>query len=151
LCVQKQPFEAALLMLVGNCTATGGLTIHDAASAGDAVSVRTIVQTNAAAALLTNNLGETALHLGAAAASPAVVEALLASKAPVNAQAREGTPLHYAIAFGWSSRLGESLGKSGLTNLDMFARDLALAGLPATRERDLSVARRYGLEIQMFF
>ena len=68
----------------------GAVGILEAAKAGDAAGVRSILQTNAAAASLTNSLGETALHLGAWAPSPAVVEALLAAKAPVNAHAQGG-------------------------------------------------------------
>lgn len=85
---------SALVLAIG---VQGAVTIHDAAKAGDAATVRAILQTNAAAALLTNSCGETALHLGARAASPAVVEALLAAKAPVNAQAQGGMALHYAL------------------------------------------------------
>ncbi len=85
------------------------VTIHDAAKAGDAEAVRAILQTNAAAVLLTNSLGETALLLGAGAASPAVVEVLLAAKAPVNAQAQGCSALQFAIVYGrfksWADRL----------------------------------------------
>ena len=76
-----------LLLAIG---AHGAVTIHDAVKAGDAEAVRAILQTNAAAALLTNTFGETALHLGAGAASPAVVEALLAANAPVPASSGAG-------------------------------------------------------------
>ncbi|MCX6929679.1 MAG: ankyrin repeat domain-containing protein [Verrucomicrobia bacterium] len=97
--------------------------ILEAAKAGDAAGVRSILQTNAAAVSLTNSLGETPLHLGAWAASPAVVEALLAAKAPVNAQAQGGpTALHYAIAYERMLHVFKGLGR---TNMQQIL-DLAL-------------------------
>jgi cytohesin len=99
--------HVAFLLLLTMATASA-VTIHDAAKAGDAEAVRAILQTNAAAVLLTNRFGETALHLGAGAASPAVVEVLLAAKAPVNAQARGSSALQAAIVYGrlksWAER-----------------------------------------------
>jgi cytohesin len=104
----------AILPLLGNYIATAAIaahaavSIHDAAKAGDAQAVRAILETNAVAVLLTNSFGETALFLGAGAASPAVVEVLLAAKAPVNAQARGCSALQAAIVYGrlksWAGR-----------------------------------------------
>ena len=89
-----------VLVVLFQCTPIArAVDILEAAKGGDAVAVRSILQTNAAAALVANNLGQTALHLGVGAASPAVVEALLATKAPVHAQAQGYTALHYAILY----------------------------------------------------
>jgi ankyrin repeat protein len=110
----KPAFIISLLLLT--LATASGSNIHEAAKAGDAATVRAILQTNTAAASLTNSSGETALHLGAGAASSAVVEALLAAKAPVNAQAQAGTALAYAILYRGAERFVGSLAKTGITN-----------------------------------
>jgi ankyrin repeat protein len=106
----------AFLLPLTMATASA-VSIHEAAKAGDAAGVRAILQTNAVAASLTNSLGETALHLGSGAASPAVVEALLAAKAPVNVQAQGNTALHYAILYRRSYRFAEGLGTTNIQEL----------------------------------
>jgi len=114
-----RPFEPGFitfLLLLTMATASA-ISIHEAAKAGDAAGVRSILQTNAAAASLTNKLGETPLHLGASAASSAVVEALLAAKAPANAQVQGDTPLHYAILYHWVYRFAGRLARTGTTNI----------------------------------
>jgi ankyrin repeat protein len=110
------PRHIAFLLLLPMATASA-VSIHEAAKAGDATMVLAILQTNAAAALLTNSLGETALHLGAAAANSAVVEALLAAKAPLNAQAQGETALHYAISYQRMLRFAADLGKTNMQQL----------------------------------
>jgi ankyrin repeat protein len=106
------------MLVLFQCRPIAGATgILEAAKAGDAAGVRSILETNAAAASVTNGWGETALHLGAGAASPAVVEALLAAKAPVNAQAQGETALHYAISYQRMLRFAEDLGKTNMQQL----------------------------------
>ena len=113
----QRVFLVVLLVLLRCGRIAGAVDILEAAKAGDAATVRAILQTNAAAALLTNSLGETALHLGAGAASLAVVEVLLAAKAPVNAQAQGETALHYAISYERMHRFAEDVGKTNLQQL----------------------------------
>lgn len=110
-------FIAALLVWFQGAPIAGAVGILEAARAGDAAGVRSILQTNAAAVSVTNNLGETPLHLAAGAASPEAVEALLAAKALVDAQAEGGTALHYAIAYRWGYRYAEALATTGTTNI----------------------------------
>ena len=110
-------FMVILLVMFWCGPIAGAAGILEAAKAGDAAGVRAILQTNGAAASLKNRLGETALHLGAGAASPAVVEALLAAKAPVNAQAQGNTALHYAISYQRMLRFAEDLGKTNMQQL----------------------------------
>ena len=116
-CRHHLVFMVVLLVMFRCGPIAGAAGILEAAKAGDAAGVRSILQTNAAAASLTNSLGETALHLGAGAGSPAVVEALLAAKAPVNAQAQGETALHYAISYQRMLRFAEDLGKTNMQQL----------------------------------
>ncbi len=113
----RQIFIAALLVGFQGAPIAGAGGILEAARAGDAAGVRSILQTNAAAVSVTNSLGETALHLAAGAASPEAVEALLAARSPVNAQAQGNTALHYAIAYRWACRFTEGLARTGTTNI----------------------------------
>jgi ankyrin repeat protein len=112
-------WHIAFLLLLTMATASAA-SIHEAAKAGDAAGVRAILQTNAAAALLTNSYGETALHLGAAAASPGVVEALLAAKAPVNAQAQGSTALEYAMIYRGAMRVLEGFAQGGVSRQELM-------------------------------
>ena len=106
------------MLVLFQCRPIAGATgILEAAKAGDAAGVRSILETNAAAASVTNRWGETALHLGAGAASPAVVEALLVAKAPVNAQSQGNTALHYAISYHRMLRFAEDLGQTNMQQL----------------------------------
>ena len=114
-----RPFQPGLIIFLLLLTiATGSaISIHEAAEAGDTAGVRSILQTNAAAASVTNRWGETALHLGASAARPAVVEALLAAKAPVNAQSQGSTALHYAISYQRMLRFADDVGETNIQQL----------------------------------
>jgi hypothetical protein len=116
-CRQHLVFMVVWLVLFQCGPIAGAAGILEAAKAGDAAGVRSILQTNAAAASVTNRWGETALHLGAGAASPAVVEALLAAKAPVNAQSQGNTALHYAISYQRTLRFAEDLGETNIQQL----------------------------------
>jgi ankyrin repeat protein len=116
-CRHHLVFMVVLLVMFRCGPIAGAAGILEAAKAGDAAGVRSILQTNAAAASVTNRWGETALHLGAGAASPAVVEALLAAKAPVNAQAQGNTALHYAICYQRMLRFVEDVGKTNMQQL----------------------------------
>jgi hypothetical protein len=100
--------------------AHGAVSIHEAAMAGDVAAVQTILQTNAAAVLLTNDMGETALHLGAGASSPTVVKALLEAKSQVNAQAAGFTALHYAINYRRVIRLADRWAGNGIEIREVF-------------------------------
>jgi ankyrin repeat protein len=123
----------AFLLLLTMATASA-VSIHEAAKAGDAAAVRAILQTNTAAALRTNSYGETALHLGARAASPAVVEALLAAKASVNAQEfLGGTALQYAIIYPRVSRFADSLAEGGVKLGELFGWAWKVIANPETR------------------
>jgi ankyrin repeat protein len=115
-------FIVALLVLFHYRPTAGAVDILGAAKAGDAATVRAILQTNAAVASVTNSLGETALHLGAGAASPAVVEALLAAKAAVNAQSQGVTALAYAILYRGANRFAGSLAGTGTTNFQEMVK-----------------------------
>jgi ankyrin repeat protein len=114
--------ELIIFLLLLTRAAASAVSIHEAAKSGDAVAAHSILQINAAAVSLTNALGEVPLHLAAGAASPEIVEALLAAKAPVNAQAQGNTALHYAILYRRFARLAEDLCK---TNFQQFL-DLGL-------------------------
>ena len=113
-CHHHRVFMVVLLALLQCGPIAGAAGILEAARAGDAAGVRSILLTNTAAALVTNSLGETALHLGAGAGSSAVVEALLAAEAPVNAQAQAYTALHYVILYRRSYRIAEGLGTTNI-------------------------------------
>ncbi len=118
------PTLITFLLLLTMATA-GAISIHEAAKAGDAVAVRSILQTNVAAASLTNSLGETPFHLAAIAGSPEVVEALLAANAPVNVQAQDGnTALHHAIAYWRMFRFAEDIGTTNIQQLGGLALKL---------------------------
>jgi ankyrin repeat protein len=116
-CRHHLVFMVVLLVMFRCGPIAGAAGILEAAKAGDAAGVRSILETNAAAASVTNRWGETALHLGAGAASPAVVEALLSARAPVNAQSQGNTALHYAISYQRMLRFAEDVGETNIQQL----------------------------------
>jgi ankyrin repeat protein len=92
----------AFIIIVTSSALAHGATIEDAAAAGDAATLRTMLEADPALALAKEADGTTPLHLAALYGRADAVRVLLGFHADVSARDDDGdTPLHLAAARGW--------------------------------------------------
>jgi ankyrin repeat protein len=101
-----QPFRGliAFIIIATASALAHGTTIQDAAAAGDATTLRTMLEEDPGLALIKEADGTTPLHLAALYGRADAVRVLLAFHADVSAHDDNGdTPLHLAAAKGWQA------------------------------------------------